>query len=72
MTVTKKAENIVGPRRGPGRPKGSLNKTTLVLDEAARLAADAAGGPDQAIGYLRRVAVEQPRLFLRLLAKMIR
>lgn len=56
---------------GKGRPKGSPNKTTALLKDAILKAAEAAGGDDGLIGYLRTQARENPASFLTLLGKVL-
>jgi hypothetical protein len=60
-----------GPRAGAGRPPGSQNKTTLALKEAILQALDAAGGNEGAVGYLKRLAVENSSAFAGLVAKVL-
>jgi hypothetical protein len=55
------------PNRGPGRPKGSGNKITRTIKEAIALAFDEVGGKE----YLVKVAGEDPRTFLGLVARVI-
>jgi hypothetical protein len=52
---------------GPGRPKGSKNKTTLQLKEMILAALDGAGG----VEYLQRQANESPGPFLSLIGKVL-
>lgn len=60
---------------GPGRPKGSQNKTTTALREAILLAAEQVGedakGKDGLTGYLRRLAQNDARSFAVLLGKVL-
>lgn len=56
---------------GPGRPKGSANKTTTALREALLEAATAAGGDGGLVGYLTQQAIENPTSFLPLLGKVL-
>ena len=58
-------------RRGPGRPKGSQNKTTLALKEAILAAADEAGGQAGLVGYLKTLAIENSSAFAGLLGKVL-
>lgn len=62
-------------KAGPGRPKGSPNKTTAALKEAILLAAEQVGedgeGYDGLTGYLRRVAKEDVKAFSGLLGKVL-
>jgi len=58
-------------KRGPGRPKGSKNKTSLALKEAILAAADEAGGEDGLVGYLRVLAIENSSAFAGLLGKVL-
>jgi len=54
-----------------GRPKGSLNKTTVALKEAILAAAESAGGREGMVGYLRRLAIENSSAFAGLLGKVL-
>lgn len=56
---------------GPGRPKGSVNKTTAMLKDALLQAAENAGGPGGMVGYLTLQASENPGPFLSLLGKVL-
>jgi hypothetical protein len=64
-----------GPAAGRGRPKGSLNKTTATLKDAILRAAELSGrdtkGKDGLVGYLRRIADEDPKAFSGLLGRII-
>jgi hypothetical protein len=60
-----KNTNLPGP--GPGRPPGSLNKTTVQLKTAILNALDKAGGED----YLARLAVENSSAFASLLKSVL-
>jgi hypothetical protein len=67
-----------GRKRPPnaGRKRGSFNKTTSVLKEAALLAAEQTGDPskrgcDGLVGYLRFVAREYPPAFMSLLGRVL-
>jgi hypothetical protein len=53
-----------------GRPKGSKNKTTVVLKEAILMAADTAHR-DGLVGYLKAQAIESPSAFLALIGKVL-
>ena len=55
---------------GPGRPKGSLNKTTTLLKDAILKAATDAGDGDLA-AYLEVQARENPGPFMTLLGKVL-
>lgn len=52
---------------GPGRPKGSKNKTPTLIREMVVEALDRAGG----VEYLSRQAEEKPVAFLALLGKVL-
>ena len=54
---------------GPGRPKGSQNKTTALLKDAVLEAAAKAGGKAGLIGYLKTQAQENPTAFMTLLGR---
>lgn len=60
---------------GPGRPKGSVNKTTAKLKDAILLAAEKSGGDTRGkgglVGYLKRVADEDVKAFSGLLGKVL-
>jgi hypothetical protein len=56
-----------GQAPGPGRPKGSLNKTTLQLREMILLALDKLGGPD----YLVALGRENSSAYASLLSKVL-
>lgn len=68
--VTKKNDNVAG-KAGPGRPKGSVNKTTAILKDAILAAAAEAGGEDGLVGYLKTQATQTPASFLPLLGKVL-
>lgn len=67
--VKKTKSNLPGP--GPGRPKGSQNKTTALLKDAILLAATKAGGDDGIAGYLEVQAKANPTAFMSLLGKVL-
>jgi hypothetical protein len=56
---------------GPGRPKGSANKTTALLKDAILKAAENAGGDEGMVGYLTIQAKTNPQAFLPLLGKVL-
>lgn len=60
---------------GKGRPKGSVNKHTMVLKEAALLAAARAGGKvggeESVAAYLDWAARTKPEAFMTLLTKIL-
>jgi hypothetical protein len=58
---------------GPGRPKGSVNKTTALLKDAILKAAQTAGGggEDGIANYLAERAIDTPGPFLALLGKVL-
>lgn len=58
----------------PGRPKGSLNKTTALLKDAILKAAENAGnkiGDNGMVSYLENQASENPGPFMSLLGKVL-
>lgn len=57
--------------KSPGRPKGSVNKTTALLKDAILRAAELAGGEDGLVGYLQLQAAENPGPFMALLGKVL-
>ncbi|TXH83578.1 MAG: hypothetical protein E6Q77_03995 [Rhizobium sp.] len=65
--ATKLVKNRKPPRAGMGRPKGSLNKTTVAIKEAVLAALDQAGGVD----YLVQQSEENPTAFLTLVGKVL-
>lgn len=71
MSVKQTGENLIGKGKpGPGRPKGTPNKTTQLLKDAILEAATAAGRGDMA-EYLREQAVANPGPFMALLGKVL-
>ncbi len=63
-----------GRSKTGGRKAGTPNKTTASLREAVRAAACAAGnelGGDGEVGYLTRVAINDPKSFLSLFARLM-
>lgn len=44
---------------GPGRPKGSLSKTTVAAKEAIQMAADGLGGPKRLIAWAQEDALNE-------------
>lgn len=62
-------------KAGPGRPKGSINKTTATLKEAILAAGEAVGqdgkGKDGLTGYLKHVAATDVKAFASLLGKVL-
>lgn len=72
MSVKKTGNNQIGKgKAGPGRPKGSPNKTTALLKDAIIQAATTAGGKGGLEGYLRARAIDSPNAFLALLGKVL-
>jgi hypothetical protein len=53
MTMNKITSEIGSGKPGPGRPKGSLNKTTATAKEAIALAAEGLGGTDRLIAWAK-------------------
>ena len=63
--------NKQSPKKaGPGRPKGSRNKTTALLKDAILQAATDAGNGDMA-AYLKARALDTPGPFMGLLGKVL-
>lgn len=60
---------------GPGRPKGSVNKTTGMLKDAILKAAELCGqdgqGKGKLVGYLRNLAEKEPKSFAGLLGRVL-
>jgi hypothetical protein len=56
---------------GAGRPPGALNRTTVQLKQAILDAAEAAGGEEGMVGYLKRLAVENSSAFSSLLKSVL-
>ena len=67
----KQSPDIPGGKAGPGRPKGSVNRTTTLLKDAILKAAEGAGGKEGLIGYLQARADDQPGPFMALLGKAL-
>lgn len=55
------------PKRGPGRPKGSVNKITADIKSALLQAFDELGG----VAYLKKQAKENPQAFMTLIGKVL-
>lgn len=64
---TPKKRRVGDGTPGPGRPKGSENRTTVALRAAILGAFDQAGGEQ----YLLRVAQTDPKTFCTLLGKVL-
>ncbi len=72
MATTNKQTGKIGEgKRGPGRPKGSLNKTTTLMKDAIIEAANKAGGKGGMVGYLTNQAKENPGPFMALMGKVL-
>jgi len=75
MAVKETGRNQIGKGKpGPGRPKGSVNKTTALLKDAILKAAENAGnkvGSDGMVSYLEDQARENPTAFMGLLGKVL-
>ena len=58
------------------RLQGATNKTTRSIQDAAILAAEAVAendrGTNDLVGYLKRLAGEEPKIFVSLLGKILR
>lgn len=54
-----------------GRRKGTQNKMTVELKDAILKAATGAGGAQKLVGYLQRMANQEPQSFLPLLGKLL-
>lgn len=64
------SNKITGKKPGPGRPKGSPNKTTAILKDAILQAATKAGEGDM-VEYLALQARLNPGPFMSLLGKVL-
>ncbi len=76
LTASRSSENLARPGKGnrvpgSGRKPGVPNKFTRDIKEALIQAANAAGGAEALVGYLKQQAAENPRAFLALLGKVI-
>lgn len=72
MAVKQTEKNKIGKgKAGPGRPKGSVNKTTGILKDAIIQAANKAGGKGGMVAYLTKQAEENPGPFMALMGKLI-
>jgi hypothetical protein len=54
-----------------GRKKGVPNKFTGNLNEAILVAANSAGSKEGLVGYFKKMAIENPALFLRFVGKLL-
>lgn len=64
--MNKQRANIV-QHPGPGRPKGSVNRTTAALKEALLEAFDRGGGVDWLLALMK----DEPKTFASLLSRLI-
>lgn len=75
MADKKTDKNKIGAgKAGPGRPKGSRNKTTALIKDAIIQAATNAGsdyGEDGMVSYLTEQARKNPGPFMGLLGKVL-
>lgn len=71
MTDKQTGRNGNRGKPGPGRPKGSPNKTTALLKDAILQAATNAGGTKGLVGYLELQAAANPGPFMSLLGKVL-
>lgn len=71
--VDKQSLRIGAGKPGPGRGKGTLNRTTALLKDAILLAAKRAGGDGDngLVDYLTTQAVANPGPFMSLLGKVL-
>jgi hypothetical protein len=73
--VKETPKNLIGKGQpGPGRPKGTPNKTTALLKDAILKAAEAAGnkvGDEGMVSYLTQQAEDNPGPFMALLGKVL-
>lgn len=71
----KKRAKVGDGTPGPGRPKGVPNKTTTALKEAILLAGEQVGedgkGKDGLVGYLRKLAMSEPKSYAAILGKTL-
>src|SRR5262249_32651407 len=66
LTGIKKPQNNL-PAKGPGRPKGAQNKTTLAMKEMILQSLDNVGG----VKYLETLAIENSSAYAGLLGKVL-
>jgi hypothetical protein len=71
--MNKITENIGEGKPGPGRPKGSVNKTTALMKDAiTAVYADLQGDfPERDNGHFYTWAVQNPTEFYKLASKLI-
>lgn len=65
--MNKQTADIGAGKPGPGRPKGSVNKTTKAIKEMVVEALDRAGG----VEYLLLQSIDNPTAFLTLVGKTL-
>jgi hypothetical protein len=71
MTMNKITEEIGSGKPGPGRPKGSLNKTTATAKEAIALAAEGLGGTDRLIAWAKEDAKNEHAFWATIYPKLL-
>lgn len=64
-------ENNQPPAAGKGRPKGSLNKTTLIAKEAIALAAERLGGTDRLVEWVKEDAKNEHAYWTQIYPKLL-
>jgi hypothetical protein len=60
-----------GKNPGPGRPKGTPNKTTSIAKNAIAMAADALGGSDRLVAWAKEDPVNERAFWVSVYPKLI-
>jgi hypothetical protein len=71
MAGNKQTGEIGGGRKGPGRPKGSLNKTTKAAKDAIALAAENLGGVDRLTAWAQESPENERAFWVNVYPKLI-
>ena len=60
-----------GQKKGPGRPPGRLNKTTVAAKEAIQLAAEGLGGTDRLIAWAQEDPLNERAFWANIYPKLL-
>jgi hypothetical protein len=69
--MNKITEDIGSGKAGPGRPKGSPNKTTKIAKEAIAYAAEGLGGADRLVAWAKEDAKNEAAFWTQIYPKLL-